>query len=170
MNKKTIIISCGGTGGHIFPAIEIAKAFQRTQPDVNIIFVGALQKMEMIKVPKAGFYIIGLWIQGLYRNSFFKNILFPIKLAISLLQSLFILMYYRPDSVIGTGGFASGPILFMASLLGFKTYIQEQNYFAGLTNKILSNRVNKIFVAYDGMDKFFPRIRFSNLAIPLDIL
>ena len=104
MNKKTIIISCGGTGGHIFPAIEIAKAFQRTQPDVNIIFVGALQKMEMIKVPKAGFYIIGLWIQGLYRNSFLKNILFPIKLAISLLQSLYILMYYRPDSVIGTGG------------------------------------------------------------------
>ena len=167
MNKKTIIISGGGTGGHIFPAIEIAKAFQRKHPNINIIFVGASQKMEMIKVPKAGFYIIGLWIQGLYRNSFLKNILFPIKLAVSLLQSLFILIYYRPDSVIGTGGFASGPILFMASLLGFKTYIQEQNYFAGLTNKILSNRVDKIFVAYDGMDKFFPKNKIFKFGNPV---
>ena len=158
MNKKNIkiIISCGGTGGHIFPGLEIAKSLKKINSDVDILFVGARNKMEMNKVPKVGFNIIGLWIQGWYRNSIFKNILFPIKLIISLIHAFFIIIQFRPNAVIGTGGFASGPLLFVATFLRYKTYIQEQNCFAGLTNKMLSNRVDKIFVAYDDMSAFFP--------------
>ncbi|MAQ31638.1 MAG: undecaprenyldiphospho-muramoylpentapeptide beta-N-acetylglucosaminyltransferase [Flavobacteriales bacterium] len=169
MKKKNIklIISCGGTGGHIFPALEIAKSLKKINSDVDILFVGARNKMEMNKVPKAGFNIIGLWIQGWYRNAIFKNILFPLKLIISLIHSFFIIIQFRPNAIIGTGGFASGPVLFVATFFRYKTYIQEQNCFAGLTNKILSNRVDKIFVAYDDMSLFFPINKTINFGNPV---
>ena len=155
MKRNKIIISCGGTGGHIFPALEIAKSLQKINPHIELLFVGARNKMEMVRVPRAGFRIIGIWIQALYRNSIIKNLLFPIKLFVSLIHSCFILVYHRPVAVIGTGGFVTGPILFIASLLNFKTYIQEQNCFPGLTNKLLGKRAKKIFVAYDNMERFF---------------
>ena len=154
-SQTRIIISGGGTGGHIFPAVEIALSWKKNDPNVDILFVGSLGKMEMKTIPKYGFKIIGLWIQGLHRKSFFKNILFPIKLCISLIHSLLIIIQYKPQIVIGTGGYASGPLLFVASLLKIQTYIQEQNSFPGITNKILSNRADKIFVAYNHMNKFF---------------
>ena len=167
MNNQTIIISCGGTGGHIFPAIEIAKSLSDLDPSLNILFVGALNKMEMKTIPKKGFPIIGLWIQGFYRKSIMKNILLPFKLLVSLIHALVLLLYYRPVAVIGTGGFASGPVLFIASLLKFKTYIQEQNSYPGLTNKILSKRIDKIFVANNNMSKFFPPKKIVNFGNPV---
>ena len=153
--QTRIIISGGGTGGHIFPAVEIALSLKKNYPNIDILFVGSLGKMEMKTIPKYGFKIIGLWIQGLNRKSLFKNILFPIKLFISLIHSLLIIIQYNPQIVIGTGGYASGPILFIASWLKIQTYIQEQNSFPGITNKILSNRVDKVFVAYNNMNTFF---------------
>ncbi|MBJ24943.1 MAG: undecaprenyldiphospho-muramoylpentapeptide beta-N-acetylglucosaminyltransferase [Flavobacteriaceae bacterium] len=156
MKQYKIIISGGGTGGHLFPAIAIAEELLIIYPKTDILFVGALNKIEMKKVPEAGYRIIGLWIDGFKRASFFKNIFLPIKLIYSLFKSLKILMSFRPDLVIGTGGYASGPILFTASILKFPTLIQEQNSYPGITNKILSKRVNKIAVAYENMDQFFP--------------
>ena len=167
MNKQTIIISCGGTGGHIFPAIEIAKSLSDLDPSLNILFIGALNKMEMKTVPKKGFPIIGLWIQGFYRKSIMKNIFLPFKLSVSLIQALVLLLYYRPIAVIGTGGFASGPVLFVATLLKFKTYIQEQNSYPGLTNKLLAKRVDKIFVANNNMSKFFHSSKIVNFGNPV---
>jgi len=167
MKKQKIIISCGGTGGHIFPALEIANSLVLHNKNIDILFVGALGKMEMTKVPKQGFPIKGLWIQGFYRGSIFKNILLPLKMFISLIQSIYILIIHRPIAVIGTGGFASGPMLFISSLFNCKTYIQEQNFCAGITNKLLSKLVCKIFVAHDGMDKFFPKNKIINLGNPV---
>ena len=155
-NRKKIIISCGGTGGHIFPGIEIANAIKAIDSSLDILFVGAKNKMEMSEVPKAGFPIKGLWIQGFNRTKPSKNILLPIKLFHSIIYSIFLLYFHRPIAVIGTGGFASGPILFSSAMLGFSTYIQEQNFTPGFTNKLLSYLVKKVFVAYDGMNKFFP--------------
>ena len=157
MKQYKVIISGGGTGGHLFPAIAIAEELLIKYPKTDILFVGALNKIEMIKVPEAGYRIIGLWIDGFKRSSFFKNIFLPIKLIHSLFRSVKILLSFRPDIVIGTGGYASGPILYIASLLRFPTLIQEQNSYPGITNRILSKRVNKIAVAYEGMDQFFPR-------------
>lgn len=167
MKKEKIIISCGGTGGHIFPGLEIANAIKKHTPNIDIIFVGALGKMEMQKIPRHGFPVIGLWIQGFYRKSIFKNLLLPIKLVVSLIHAFFILVYYRPIAVIGTGGFASGPIIFIASILKYNTYIQEQNACPGFTNKLLSKYVNKIFVAHNRMDNFFPNSKLFNLGNPV---
>tara|TARA_B100000902_G_scaffold386239_1_gene428623 strand:+ start:2297 stop:3430 length:1134 start_codon:yes stop_codon:yes gene_type:complete len=167
MNKKTIIISCGGTGGHIFPATEIARSLLQKDANLNILFIGAIGKMEMKRIPKEGFAIIGLWIQGLHRKSIIKNIFFPIKLVISLIQSFFILVYNKPTVVIGTGGFASGTILYIASYLKINTYIQEQNCLPGFTNKILGKYVNRVFVAYDQMEEFFPKHKILNLGNPV---
>tara|TARA_B100001250_G_scaffold414621_1_gene454770 strand:- start:3606 stop:4703 length:1098 start_codon:yes stop_codon:yes gene_type:complete len=167
MKRNKIIISCGGTGGHIFPALEIAKSLQKINPHIELLFVGARNKMEMVRVPRAGFRIIGIWIQALYRNSIIKNLLFPIKLFVSLIHSCFILVYHRPVAVIGTGGFVTGPILFIASLLNFKTYIQEQNSFPGLTNKLLGKSAKKIFVAYDNMERFFSIDKIINIGNPV---
>ena len=161
MKQYKVIISGGGTGGHLFPAIAIAEELLIKYPKTDILFVGALNKIEMIKVPEAGYRIIGLWIDGFKRSSFFKNIFLPIKLIHSLFRSVKILLSFRPDIVIGTGGYASGPILYIASLLRFPTLIQEQNSYPGITNRILSKRVNKIAVAYEGMDKFFPREKIA---------
>ncbi len=167
IKHQKIIISCGGTGGHIFPGVEIAKALQKKDATLRIIFVGALGKMEMNKIPNEGFPIIGIWIQGLYRKSIVRNIFFPIKLIVSLFHALFILLYHKPIAVIGTGGFASFPVLFISSFLRIKTYIQEQNCYAGLANRLLSKRVHKIFVAHDDMKKFFPESKILNFGNPV---
>ena len=157
MRQFKFIISGGGTGGHIYPAISISNELKLRYPNSKIVFVGARDRMEMQIVPKHGFEIIGLWISGFTRSLSLKNFIFPIKLLTSLLRSLFIIKYNKPDVVIGTGGFASGPILYIASLFGIPTLIQEQNSYPGITNKILAKRASKICVAYDNLDRFFDK-------------
>ncbi|MFV0540471.1 MAG: undecaprenyldiphospho-muramoylpentapeptide beta-N-acetylglucosaminyltransferase [Aestuariibaculum sp.] len=156
--KKTykIILSGGGTGGHIYPAIAIANELKRRYPDTDFLFVGAKDRMEMEKVPQAGYKIKGLWISGIQRKITLKNILFPFKLISSLWNSRKIIKSFKPDVVIGTGGFASGPLLRVAASKNIPCLIQEQNSYAGVTNKWLSGKVDKICVAYDGMERFFP--------------
>jgi UDP-N-acetylglucosamine--N-acetylmuramyl-(pentapeptide) pyrophosphoryl-undecaprenol N-acetylglucosamine transferase len=152
-----IIISGGGTGGHIYPAISIANECKRRWPDCAIIFVGASDRMEMEKVPAAGYEIKGLWISGIQRSLSPKNLAFPFKVIKSLYDSRKIIKNFQPDIAIGTGGFASGPLLFMANKMGIPTLIQEQNSYPGITNKLLSKKVNKICVASDGLERFFPK-------------
>jgi UDP-N-acetylglucosamine--N-acetylmuramyl-(pentapeptide) pyrophosphoryl-undecaprenol N-acetylglucosamine transferase len=166
-----VIISGGGTGGHIFPAIAIANTIKRRNSNAEILFVGANDRMEMQKVPESGYKIIGLWISGLQRKVSVKNILFPIKLILSVVRSFFICIQEKPDVVVGVGGYASGPLLFAASLLGVSTLIQEQNSYAGITNKLLAARVSKICVAFEKMERFFPKnkIIFTGNPIRKDI-
>ena len=133
MKTSKIIISGGGTGGHLFPALAIAEELKVRFKDVEILFVGSLGRVEMIKVPAAGYNIIGLWIDGFQRNFSLKNLVFPIKLFFSLIKSLFILLIYKPIIVVGTGGYASGPLLFVANLLKIPSLIQEQNSYPGIT-------------------------------------
>lgn len=154
--KLKFILSGGGTGGHIYPAIAIADELKKRFPDCEILFVGASNKMEMQKVPQAGYKIKGLWISGIQRKITLDNALFPFKLISSLLKSVKIVKKFKPDVVIGTGGFASGPLLRAASSLGVPTVIQEQNSFPGITNKWLSKRANVICVAYYNLEKYFP--------------
>ncbi len=157
LQQLKVIISGGGTGGHIFPAIAIANAIKKCRPNADFLFVGAKGKMEMEKVPAAGYPIKGLWISGIQRKLTLQNLLFPLKLIYSLIVARKILTQYKPQIVIGTGGFASGPVLKIASNNNIPTLIQEQNSFAGITNKLLGKKVDKICVAYEGMDKFFPK-------------
>ena len=152
-----VIISGGGTGGHIYPAIAIANALKQRIKDIDILFIGAKDRMEMEKVPAAGYNIKGLWISGLQRRLTIKNLLFPIKVISSLLQAKKIIDEFKPDVVIGVGGYASGPTLRAATYKGIPTLIQEQNSFPGITNKMLASKVTKICVAYEGMEKFFPK-------------
>jgi UDP-N-acetylglucosamine--N-acetylmuramyl-(pentapeptide) pyrophosphoryl-undecaprenol N-acetylglucosamine transferase len=152
-----LIISGGGTGGHIFPAIAIANAFRERHQDAQILFVGAKGKMEMTRVPDAGYKIIGLWISGLQRKLTWSNVLFPVKLVVSYIRAVIIIKRYKPHAVIGTGGYASGPIMIAATRSRIPSIIQEQNSFAGLANKRVADKVNKICVAYDGMEKYFPK-------------
>ena len=156
MNYR-FLISGGGTGGHIYPAIAIADALKVTYPDAEILFVGAQGRMEMELVPKAGYRIKGLWITGIQRKFSLRNLLLPVMLLSSLLHSFFLLLKFKPDYVVGTGGFASGPLLFVASILKIPYLIQEQNAFAGLTNKWVSPKADIICVAYPNMDRFFPK-------------
>lgn len=151
-----VMISGGGTGGHIYPAISIAQALKEMLTDVEILFVGAQGKMEMTKVPEAGFEIVGLWISGIQRRITWKNLLFPFKVITSLVKSFQLLNSFKPDIVVGVGGYASGPLLYAATAKKIPTVIQEQNSYAGLTNKWLANRVDKICVAHDGMESYFP--------------
>ena len=151
-----VIISGGGTGGHIFPAIAIANALRKIQPGIEILFVGALGKMEMEKVPAAGYQILGLDIQGINRLSLLKNALLPFKMVKSLLKSRKIIKEFNADVAIGVGGYASGPLLMMANMMDIPTLIQEQNSFAGKTNISLGKRAKRVCVAYEGMEKFFP--------------
>lgn len=151
-----IIISGGGTGGHIFPALAIARALKEKLPQANILFIGARGKMEMEKVPAAGFPIEGLWISGLKRELTLSNLMFPLKVIASLLKAIYIIRKFKADIAVGVGGFASGPALKAASLLGIPTLIQEQNSYPGITNKLLGKKADKICVAYEGMDHFFP--------------
>ncbi len=151
------IVSGGGTGGHIYPAIAIANELKSRFPDAEFLFVGAQDKMEMQKVPQAGYAIKGLWIAGLQRKLTLQNLLFPVKLISSLWKSRAIIKGFKPDVVIGTGGFASGPLLQMANYLNIPTVIQEQNSFPGITNKLLSKKANTICVAYENLERFFPK-------------
>lgn len=151
-----VIISGGGTGGHIFPAISIANALKAMDPANEILFVGANGRMEMDKVPAAGYQIIGLDIQGINRKQLWKNIFLPFKLMKSLNMAKSVIKDFRPDVAVGVGGFASGPLLMMANKLGVPTVVQEQNSYAGVTNKKVGAKAAKICVAYEGMEQFFP--------------
>lgn len=165
--SKRIIISGGGTGGHIFPAIAIANALKALDPNTEILFVGALGRMEMEKVPAAGYKIIGLDIQGIQRKSILKNLKFPIKLIGSVRKALQIIKEFKPDAAVGVGGYASGPLLYAASLKGVPYLIQEQNSYAGITNKWLGKKAQKICVAFDGMEKFFPADKIIKTGNPI---
>jgi len=162
-----IILSGGGTGGHIYPAIAIANELKLRFPEAEFLFVGALDKMEMEKVPEAGYEIEGLWISGIQRKLTLKNLAFPLKLIVSLLRSRKILKTFKPDVVIGTGGFASGPLLQMAAMKNIPSLIQEQNSYPGITNKLLSKKVDKICVAYDGLERFFPKEKIIKTGNPI---
>jgi UDP-N-acetylglucosamine--N-acetylmuramyl-(pentapeptide) pyrophosphoryl-undecaprenol N-acetylglucosamine transferase len=155
--KIRIIISGGGTGGHLFPAIAIANAVRRLEPDVRILFVGAQGRMEMQKVPEAGFEITGLPVAGLVRGNSLRNVNVVWRLFRSMLKSAQIIRRFKPDVVVGVGGYASGPVLKQAQRAGIPTLIQEQNSYAGVTNKLLARKADKICVAYDGMEKYFPK-------------
>ncbi len=157
MKQLKIILSGGGTGGHIFPAVAIANELKKLVPIIEILFVGALGKMDMEKVPAAGYKIIGVPIAGLQRKFTLQNFKLPFLIIKSLLKTKKIINEFKPDVVVGTGGYASGPLLKVAINKGISALIQEQNSYAGITNKILSKKVNKICVAYEGMDKFFPK-------------
>ncbi len=154
--KHRFIISGGGTGGHIFPAVAIANEIKAREPEAEILFVGAEGKMEMEKVPAAGYKIVGLKIQGIKRSLSLSNLLVPFKLLGALNDASQIIKEFKPDAVIGVGGYASGAVLYSAAQKKIPTLIQEQNSFPGITNRILSRRVKRICVAYEGMERFFP--------------
>ncbi len=152
-----VIISGGGTGGHVFPAIAIADAIKKERPEAEILFVGAEGKLEMDKVPKAGYSIVGLPIRGFHRKLTFRNLMFPFKLLSSMMKARKVIKDFKPDVAVGVGGYASGPVLQVANSRKIPTLVQEQNSYAGVTNKLLAKRANRICVAYDGMEKFFPK-------------
>lgn len=156
MNKPKILISGGGTGGHIFPALAIAGEIKHRYPDADILFVGADNRMEMEKVPAAGYRIIGLPVSGFDRKNIFNNIKVVFRLFKSLSMAKNILKDFKPQIAIGVGGYASGPMLKVAQKHNIPTLIQEQNSYAGVTNKMLANNAHAICVAYDGMERFFP--------------
>lgn len=157
MQSLKVIISGGGTGGHIFPAIAIADAVKRKVPNAEILFVGAKGKMEMDRVPQAGYKIEGLWISGIQRNLTVKNLAFPLKLISSMAKARSIVRMFKPDVAVGVGGYASGPLLRVASTKKIPSLIQEQNSFPGITNRLLAAKVNKVCVAYEGMDRWFSK-------------
>lgn len=172
MKPYKFIISGGGTGGHIYPAVAIANELKVRYPDAEFLFVGAEDRMEMEKVPQAGYPIKGLWISGLQRSLSLKNLLFPFKLISSLWKSKKILKSFKPNVAIGTGGYASAPLLKVASNNKIPCLIQEQNSHAGITNKWLSGKVKRICVAYDGMEKYFPsnKIQLTGNPVRQDLL
>ncbi len=162
-----ILLSGGGTGGHIYPAIAIANELRERHPKARFLFVGASGRMEMEKVPQLGYEIKGLDITGLQRSLSLKNLAFPFKLLKSLMQASRILDKFCPEVVIGTGGFASGPTLFMASVKGVPSLIQEQNSYPGITNRLLAKRAKRICVAYDGLEKYFPADKLLKTGNPV---
>lgn len=161
------MLSGGGTGGHIYPAIAIANELKLRYPNAEFLFVGAKDRMEMDKVPQAGYKIEGLWISGIQRRFTLKNLLFPLKLILSLWTSYRVLQKFKPNVVIGTGGFASGPLLKVATLKKIPSLIQEQNSFPGITNKLLSKKVNAICVAYQDLERFFPEHKIKLTGNPI---
>ncbi|MFA7116974.1 MAG: undecaprenyldiphospho-muramoylpentapeptide beta-N-acetylglucosaminyltransferase [Bacteroidales bacterium] len=170
--KKKIIISGGGTGGHIFPAISIANAIKDKYPDTEILFVGAQGKMEMDRVPLAGYKIIGLPVAGLKRSLSLSNLKLPFMVVKSIYKARKIIKEFNPDCAVGVGGYASAPLVWSAAKLGVPCLIQEQNSYAGLTNKIVGKYAKKICVAYSGMDRFFPsdKILYTGNPIRKEIL
>ena len=165
---RRVLISGGGSGGHIQPALAIADEIVRRYPKVQIRFVGAKGRMEMEKVPQAGYEIDGLWISGLQRSLInLKNISFPFKLIYSLIKAGTLLNRYNPEVVIGVGGYASGPLLYRASRKGIPTLIQEQNSFPGITNRILASKVNRVCAGFPGLDRWFPKDRIVETGNPL---
>ena len=171
-NEVRIIISGGGTGGHIFPAIAIANAIRKKVPEANILFVGALGRMEMEKVPAAGYPIKGLSISGFQRRLTWKNLSFPFKVMAALRKAKAICKEFKPQVVVGVGGYASGPLLKAATRLGIPAVLQEQNSYPGITNKILAPKAKLICVAYDGMDRYFPanKILFTGNPVRQDMI
>lgn len=167
MQPPRIIVSGGGTGGHIFPAIAIANAIKAKHPDAAILFVGAKGRMEMEKVPAAGYEIKGLWISGLQRKLTLQNLAFPLKVISSLIKARKIIKKFNPDIAIGVGGYASGPLLKAAGSMGVLTMIQEQNSFPGITNKLLAQKADQICVAYDNMDRWFPKGKIIKTGNPV---
>ncbi|MFI5136060.1 MAG: UDP-N-acetylglucosamine--N-acetylmuramyl-(pentapeptide) pyrophosphoryl-undecaprenol N-acetylglucosamine transferase, partial [Chitinophagales bacterium] len=170
--QRKVIISGGGTGGHVFPAIAIANALKKLDASIEILFVGALGRMEMEKIPKAGYRIEGLPIAGLQRKLDWRNFLLPFKVINSLMKARSIVKKFQPDVAVGVGGYASAPLLYAASRMNIPCLIQEQNSYAGITNKRLSTRAEKICVAYEGMEKFFPNEKIVMTGNPVrkDIL
>ena len=164
---KRVIISGGGTGGHIFPAIAIANALKKIDPQTEILFVGANGRMEMEKVPAAGYKIIGLDISGFQRSSLLKNVFLPFKIIKSLLKARAIIKDFKPDVAVGVCGYASGPLLFVASQMNIPYLIQEQNSYAGITNKWLAKNAKLICVAFEGMEKFFPKAKILLTGNPI---
>jgi len=156
INNHRFIISGGGTGGHIFPALSIAEGLKQRFHDAEILFVGALGKMEMERVPAAGFPIVGLPVAGFHRGEIWRNLLFLPKLMASMWKARLVVRRFKPDCVIGVGGYASGPVLQVATQMGIPTLLQEQNSYAGVTNKLLGKKASKICVAYQNMERFFP--------------
>ncbi|SHE90156.1 UDP-N-acetylglucosamine-N-acetylmuramylpentapeptide N-acetylglucosamine transferase [Psychroflexus salarius] len=167
MKQPKYIISGGGTGGHIFPAVAIADALKQENPETSILFIGAKGKMEMEKIPQLGYNIKGLWISGIQRKIDLSNLLFPLKLIVSLIKAVFIIIKFKPNAVIGTGGFASAPTLKAAQWLGYPTLIQEQNSYAGVTNKWLSAKAKSICVAYPNMERYFPKQKLKFTGNPI---
>jgi UDP-N-acetylglucosamine--N-acetylmuramyl-(pentapeptide) pyrophosphoryl-undecaprenol N-acetylglucosamine transferase len=164
---KRIIISGGGTGGHIFPAISVANALRRIDQEIEILFVGAEGRMEMEKVPSAGYKIVGLPVAGFYRSLTIKNFSVLFKLIKSLFLARKIIKDFDPDVVVGVGGYASGPVLRQAGWMGIPTLIQEQNSYAGITNKLLAKKASTICVAYDNMEKYFPAKKIIKTGNPV---
>jgi UDP-N-acetylglucosamine--N-acetylmuramyl-(pentapeptide) pyrophosphoryl-undecaprenol N-acetylglucosamine transferase len=167
MGATRIMISGGGTGGHIFPAIAIANALRRMEPNCELLFVGAEGRMEMDMIPAAGYKIVGLSIRGIQRGSILKNLALPFKVIGSMAKAIKLLSEFKPDVVVGVGGYASGPLLYAASLKGVPYLIQEQNSYAGITNKFLGKKASKICVAFDEMDKFFPASKLIKTGNPV---
>lgn len=167
MSIKKVIISGGGTGGHIFPAIAIANRIKKEYPDAEILFIGAEDRMEMTRVPAAGYKIEGLWISGFQRRITMKNISLPFKILASLMKARRIIKNFKPDVVIGVGGYASAPTLQIASMLKIPTIIQEQNSYPGKTNKYLSKKATKVCVAYYGLEEFFPADKIEVTGNPI---
>lgn len=172
MSLRKVIISGGGTGGHIFPAVAIANEIKAEYPNCEILFVGAKGRMEMTRVPEAGYPIKGLNIAGIQRKVDLKNLLLPLKVLQSYIQAMTIIREFKPQVAIGVGGYASGPLLMAAQLSGIPTLIQEQNSYAGVTNKILARRAKRICVAYEGMDAYFPahKIVFTGNPVRSDMV
>ena len=167
MKSPRVIISGGGTGGHIFPAIAIANSIREKYPEARIHFVGAKGRMEMEKVPQAGYEITGLWISGLQRRITAKNLSFPFKVISSLWNARKILKEFKPDIAIGVGGYASGPLLKVATGRKIKTLIQEQNSYPGITNKLLAKKADRICVAYDNLQRWFPKDKITITGNPV---
>ena len=162
-----VIISGGGTGGHIYPAIAIADALKKREPLIDILFVGAQKRMEMEKVPAAGYPIKGLWISGLQRRLTFSNLSFPLKVIHSMIRCKTIVKSFHPDVVVGVGGYASGPLVRVASQMRIPSVLQEQNSYPGITNKLLAKKAHTICVAYPGMEKFFPKEKIVMTGNPM---
>jgi UDP-N-acetylglucosamine--N-acetylmuramyl-(pentapeptide) pyrophosphoryl-undecaprenol N-acetylglucosamine transferase len=167
MSIQRVIISGGGTGGHIFPAVAIADEIKKRNPNAAILFVGAMGKMEMEKVPQSGYEIVGLPIAGFQRKLTMSNFLLPVKIVRSLWKARSVLKKFKPQLVIGVGGYASGPTLKMANLLHIPTLIQEQNSFPGKTNQLLAKKASKICTAYSGMEQFFPLVKIVETGNPV---
>lgn len=172
MQNLKFIISGGGTGGHIYPAIAIANELKEQFPNAEILFVGAKDKMEMQKIPQAGYEIKGLWISGIQRKLTLQNLMFPFKLLSSLWNSYRIIKKFKPNVVIGTGGFASGAVLKVATMLNVPVVVQEQNSYPGITNKLLAKKANSICVAYEGLESFFSKdkIKLTGNPVRQDLL
>ncbi len=162
-----IIISGGGTGGHVYPALAIADEIRTTYPKAEILFIGAKGRMEMEKVPQHGYKIVGLWISGFQRKNIFKNILLPFKIISSFYKVNSIISEFKPDAVVGVGGYASGPLLYVAARRKIPSLIQEQNSYPGVTNKVLASRAKKICVAYPGMEVFFAKEKIAYTGNPV---